>query len=138
MYTLSVKSDFSAAHNLRGYKGRCESLHGHNWKAEAVISAKKLDAQGLVIDFHLIKKELKGILEGLDHKYLNELSYFKKHNPTSENLAKYIYEKLDDRLRLSVQQVRLNGAVGQAGIADSILQEVTVWESDNCSATYSK
>ena len=122
MYRLSVKSEFSAAHSLREYKGKCEALHGHNWKVEAVVAAAKLDRQGLALDFHKIKKALKEALDELDHKYLNQLSYFKKHNPTSEELAKYIFEKL------LLHMLKDN----------CHLQAVTVWESDSCSATYSK
>lgn len=120
MYRLTVKSEFSAAHSLRGYKGKCEELHGHNWKIEAVVAAKKLDRQGLALDFHKIKKALKESLDELDHKYLNQLSYFKKYNPTSENLAKYIFDKLLPHM--------LKG--------NCHLQVVTVWESDSCSAAY--
>lgn len=120
MYKLSVKTEFSAAHNLRNYKGKCEELHGHNWKVEAVISAKKTDSNGLAMDFHAIKDMLKETLEELDHKHLNQISYFKKNNPTSENIARYLFDRLDRQLK--------KGLV--------CLSEVTVWESDNCSATY--
>ena len=120
MYRLKVKSEFSAAHNLREYRGKCEALHGHNWKVEVVIAAVETDAQGFVIDFHEIKEKLKRVLEQLDHGYLNKISYFKTHNPTSENLARYIFEKLGPEFKLR----------------KAVLQEVTVWESDNCCATY--
>jgi len=122
MYKLSVKTEFSAAHNLRHYKGKCEALHGHNWKVEAVISAKKTDTNGLAMDFHEIKDILKETLEELDHKHLNQIAYFKKNNPTSENIACYLFGRLDGQLK--------KGLV--------YLSEVTVWESDNCSATYCK
>ena len=129
MFRLLVKSEFSAAHNLREYKGKCEELHGHNWKVEIVVTAKKADRQGLVIDFHEIKSALQQVLEELDHKYLNQLAYFKKNNPTSENLARYIYGKLYRKSQIANRKSQMvNGK----------LQEVTVWESDNCSATYSK
>ena len=120
MYKLRVSSEFSAAHNLREYKGKCEALHGHNWKVEVVIAAKNVNRQGLVVDFHEIKNMVKAALEELDHNYLNQLDYFKKHNPTSENLARYIFEKLGPEFKLR----------------KAALQEVTVWESDNCCATY--
>ncbi|MFA5157202.1 MAG: 6-carboxytetrahydropterin synthase QueD [Candidatus Omnitrophota bacterium] len=126
MYTIKVESDFSSAHNLRGYKGKCEDLHGHNWKVEAALSSAKLDKLGMVADFRFVKDELKAILEKLDHKYLNEIPYFsaaggsasggKKVNPTSENIAKYIYDLLKRKV--------------------SGLKSVTVWESENSSATY--
>jgi 6-pyruvoyltetrahydropterin/6-carboxytetrahydropterin synthase len=116
MYNIKVEASFSSAHNLRGYKGKCEALHGHNWKVEAVVSKDKLDKTGMVLDFKYLKMELNKVLEKLDHKHLNSLSYFKKSNPTSENIAKYIY----DRLRPQVAALKL----------------ITVWESDNSCATY--
>lgn len=122
MYKLRVTSEFSAAHNLREYKGKCEALHGHNWKVEVVIAAKNANKQGLVVDFHEIKRMIKAVLEELDHAYLNELKYFKKYNPTSENLAKYIFDEIN--AQITSKKFRL--------------QEVTVWESDQCSATYYK
>lgn len=122
MYKVAVKLDFSAAHSLRGYKGKCEDLHGHNWKVEVVFAQSELDAGGMAIDFHKIKAWLKKALDELDHKYLNEIAYFKKVNPTSENLAKYIYDKMSCKPQAASHK----------------LQEVTVWESDNCSATYSE
>lgn len=122
MFKVAVKLGFSAAHSLRGYKGKCEDLHGHNWEVEAVFVSKKLDTKGMSIDFHEIKDWLRKVLDELDHKHLNEISYFKKVNPTSENLAKYIYDKISCQLPAASCQ----------------LKEVTVWESDNCSAAYSK
>jgi 6-pyruvoyltetrahydropterin/6-carboxytetrahydropterin synthase len=116
MFEVRVVGEFSAAHNLRGYLGRCEELHGHNWRVEVVLSGKKLGKIGMLMDFKEIKSRLNRVLDRLDHKYLNALNYFKKTNPTSENIARYIY----DRLKLQV-----------AG-----LESVTVWESDSSSATY--
>ncbi|MBU0549697.1 MAG: 6-carboxytetrahydropterin synthase QueD [Candidatus Omnitrophica bacterium] len=135
MYEVKVRAQFSAAHNLRGYLGKCEQLHGHNWKVEAVIRGERLDKIGMLVDFKLVKSKLNSILEGLDHKHLNRLSYFKKIyparnkksskrkgkisngvNPTSENIAKYIYIKLHPKV--------------------SGLISLKVWESDSSSATY--
>ncbi len=95
MYSIKVEEIFSSAHNLRGYKGKCEELHGHNWKIEVCIKSKTTDKIGMVEDFSCVKSSLRRILEGLDHKYLNALPYFKKVNPTSENIAKYIFTKLN-------------------------------------------
>jgi len=117
MYRIKIEAHFSAAHNLRNYRGKCEELHGHNWKVEAAVLCSKLDKSGMVMDFKCLKSELNKILENLDHKYLNNISYFKKANPTSENIARYIYE------RLKARQVK-------------ILKSITVWESDNACATY--
>ena len=116
MYSIKVESHFSSAHNLRGYKGKCESLHGHNWSVEAVARAKKLDTTGMVMDFTVIKAALKRVLEPLDHTYLNNIPYFKKVNPTSEHIARYIYARLKPLV--------------------PGLFSVTVWESENASATY--
>ena len=116
MHSVEVELHFSSAHNLRGYKGKCESLHGHNWKIVAVAEREKLNNLGMVMDFHDLKSHLRAILDKLDHKYLNSVSYFKKFNPTSENIAKYIYDLLKRKV--------------------SGLKSITVWESHNSSATY--
>jgi len=116
MYKLKVEAYFSAAHNLRGYKGKCEELHGHNWKVEMVVASGNLDKIGMVADFKELKGLLNSALDKLDHKYLNNLSVFKKVNPTSENIAKYIYGQLRHKL--------------------PNLKLVTVWESENSSASY--
>lgn len=116
MYSIKVEGNFSSAHNLRGYKGKCEELHGHNWKVEVAVAAEKLDKTGMVADFTYLKAKLNKVVDGLDHKYLNNIVYFKKVNPTSENIARYIYDRIKDRgLRV---------------------KSVTVWESDNSCATY--
>lgn len=116
MFSVKVEENFSSAHNLRGYKGKCEELHGHNWKVEVVVSQDKLNKTGMVLDFKYLKLKLNKVLERLDHKYLNNLPYFKKVNPTSENIAKYIY----DCLKAQVLH----------------LQSVTVWENSTSLATY--
>lgn len=116
MYEIRVRGEFSAAHNLRGYLGKCEELHGHNWRVEVALSGKRLDKIGMLMDFKEIKSRLNKVLDKLDHKHLNALSYFKKTNPTSENIARYIY----DRLKLQAAS----------------LESVTVWESDSSSTTY--
>jgi 6-pyruvoyltetrahydropterin/6-carboxytetrahydropterin synthase len=116
MYSIKIEDNFSSAHSLRGYKGKCEDLHGHNWKVEVVARKEKLDKIGMVLDFKYIKAKLKEILNALDHKHLNRIPYFKKVNPTSEHIAKYIY----DMLRRKVPRVT----------------SVTVWESENSCAKY--
>ena len=116
MYEVIVKSEFSAAHRLRNYKGKCENLHGHNWDVEAAVSSRTLDKNGLLIDFKIIKDRLKNILDKFDHSCLNELPYFKKKNPTSENIAKFIFDRLK-----------------KEGIMP---HRVSIWESDTSCATY--
>jgi 6-pyruvoyltetrahydropterin/6-carboxytetrahydropterin synthase len=116
MYKIKIESDFSSAHNLRGYKGKCEELHGHNWKVEATLYSLCLDKAGMVADFKLLKAALAKVLKRLDHKHINKVAYFRKVNPTSENIAKYIY----DSLRFQ-------------GLSVSC---VTVWESADSCASY--
>jgi len=116
MYSIKVEAGFSSAHNLRGYKGKCEDLHGHNWQVELIVSKEKPDKIGMVMDFRDLKIKLDRVLEKLDHKYLNNIAYFKRVNPTSENIAKYIYGRL------------------KAGIP--ALKSVTVWENAASAATY--
>lgn len=95
MYELMVRDSFSAAHSLRGYKGKCEHTHGHNYIVEAYFGSARLGANGLAIDFTVLKKALKKVMDELDHKHLNEdVEFFKRHNTSAENLARYIYEFL--------------------------------------------
>jgi 6-pyruvoyltetrahydropterin/6-carboxytetrahydropterin synthase len=120
MYELMVESKFSAAHQLRGYQGPCEKLHGHNWRVTIAVTAERLDEQGLAIDFHQLKKALREILDQLEHTFLNDIFPFTQINPSSENLAKWIYDNImkkvnDDNIEVA---------------------SVTVWESDTASASY--
>jgi 6-pyruvoyltetrahydropterin/6-carboxytetrahydropterin synthase len=120
MYTVSVESRFSSAHNLRGYKGKCEELHGHNWRVRVSVRSASLDELGMVCDFSILKKLLNGAIEALDHKYLNDEGPFKTENPTSENIARYIFEEMC-----------------RSGLGIDV-EKVTVWETDTSSASYSR
>jgi 6-pyruvoyltetrahydropterin/6-carboxytetrahydropterin synthase len=94
-YELSVIKNFSSAHALRQYKGKCENLHGHNWQVKVTFAGTKLDKTGMLIDFTDIKAFLDKIIAGLDHKFLNETPPFDKTNPTAENIASYIFKELE-------------------------------------------
>ena len=94
MYRLTVHTHFAAAHNLMNYQGDCENLHGHNWKVEVTVAARGTEQAGLGIDFKILKRETKRILDLLDHKYLNELHPFRDISPSSENIARFLFEKL--------------------------------------------
>ena len=96
MYELTVKAEFEAAHKIENYPGKCARLHGHNWIVEAIAKGDELNELGILIDFKVLKIELNKILAELDHQYLNELEIFAKKNPTAENLAKVIFEKLSE------------------------------------------
>lgn len=122
MYSLKICTSFAAAHNLINYDGDCENLHGHNWKVEVTVKAKELDKSGLAIDFKVLKAETKALLGTLDHKYLNELEPFVENSPSSENISRYLFEKLETILN-----------------SDNVtVHEVNVWESDNACASYSR
>ncbi|MDR3092329.1 MAG: 6-carboxytetrahydropterin synthase QueD [Endomicrobium sp.] len=95
-YKLSVTKRFASAHCLREYKGKCENLHGHNWRIRAAFFGTKLNSAGMLIDFTDIKKHLDDIIAYLDHKFLNEISPFDKINPTAENIASFIFEQLQN------------------------------------------
>ncbi|NIO15950.1 MAG: 6-carboxytetrahydropterin synthase QueD [Deltaproteobacteria bacterium] len=118
-FELKVVDLFSSAHSLRGYEGNCERIHGHNWKVEVVVSSSKVDERGLCIDFRDLKRFLKDVLGGLDHKNLNEVEPFNRVNPSSENLAAFIFAELKKMIPDDVS-----------------LKRVTVWESESASASY--
>lgn len=98
MFEIDITRSFSAAHCLRGYQGDCSSLHGHNWTVQAVIQAKKLDQIGIAVDFKKLKKELDSILDVFDHTNISEHDAFKDINPTSEIIAKVIFELLSAKM----------------------------------------
>lgn len=133
MYELTIISDFAAAHNLRFYEGECERLHGHNWKVEVTVASKGLNKIGLAVDFKALKKILTNILEQLDHKYLNEIPPFDKENPSSENIARYIFKQFQKEIKgKGINPVRKG-----VGLSNGVkAARVKVWESDNAAATY--
>ena len=93
MYEIEVKAAFEAAHYIDGYAGKCARLHGHNWEVVAVVRGEQLDKLGMLIDFKILKAELKKVLDEFDHRFLNELATFAEENPTAENLAREIYKR---------------------------------------------
>jgi len=120
MYEITIIKSFSAAHCLKEIGGRCEDLHGHNFKVEVTVTGRDLNAQDLLIDFRDLKGWTLEILEDFDHKYLNDLEFFRGVNPSSERLAKTIYDRLQLRCRQSAVKVT----------------KVTVWESENARVAY--
>lgn len=98
MYEIAVEMDFDAAHFLRGYRGKCESLHGHRYKVVAILKRHDLDDIGLAYDFTLLKQHLGEVLSKYDHTCLNDIPPFNRINPSSENIASTIYEKLRRKL----------------------------------------
>jgi 6-pyruvoyltetrahydropterin/6-carboxytetrahydropterin synthase len=122
MYHLTIHTHFAAAHNLLNYQGECENLHGHNWKIEVTVKTENLDKAGLGIDFKILKKHTKKIMEYLDHTYLNKLEPFIEVSPSSEHIARYIFDSL----------------VADLEDYDVIVDRITVWESDNACASYTE
>ena len=120
MYELTVIRQFSAAHQLREFRGNCERLHGHNWKVEVSLTGEELNDAGVLIDFKEVKEATDRTLEELDHSFLNELPHFRDQNPSSENIAAYIFEKLSSTLNSN--QIKVT--------------KVTAWESDSARASY--
>lgn len=120
MYDLMIETQFAAAHQLRGYKGKCESLHGHNWRVQVTVSSDKLNDIGMALDFHELKDMTSEVTLALDHAFLNEVFPFTEINPSSENIAKWIYESLKKK----VESKQCN------------ITSVTVWENETASATY--
>jgi 6-pyruvoyltetrahydropterin/6-carboxytetrahydropterin synthase len=98
MYEIAVEIDFDAAHSLRGYQGKCETLHGHRFKVVANVRGTKLDKIGLAYDFTLLKKHLGEIIAKFDHTNLNEVPPFDRINPSSENIAAAVYDELKKKL----------------------------------------
>lgn len=122
MFEVAVEQSFASAHALRNYKGRCENVHGHNWKVRVVIEGEKLDATGMLVDFLDVKSLLGEILDSIDHQFLNEIPPFDVINPSAENIAEYFYQQLTGRLSDTPVPVRI--------------REVKIWETEIQSATY--
>jgi 6-pyruvoyltetrahydropterin/6-carboxytetrahydropterin synthase len=120
MFELMVETNFSAAHQLKGYMGKCEHLHGHNWKIEVHVTAEKLNEIDIAMDFQEIKKITNEVIAPLDHSVLNEIFPFTEKNPSSENIAKWIYDSLIKKI--DNENIHVSA--------------VTVWESETSSATY--
>jgi 6-pyruvoyltetrahydropterin/6-carboxytetrahydropterin synthase len=123
MFEVSVEESFAAGHALRGYRGKCENPHGHNYKIRITLAGQQLDGIGLLWDFKDLKRAMNEIIERLDHQYLNDIEPFKQINPSAENLAKYFYDETKLRLDQSTQ--------GRVRVKD-----VRVWETDTTTATY--
>ncbi len=120
MYELKVTSGFAAAHQLRGFHGACENLHGHNWKVEVYLTGHNLGKEGLLMDFGEMKQATKEALGTLDHHFLNELAVFENMNPSSENIARYLFKYLSEKLNHG----------------DIRVSKVTAWESEDACASY--
>jgi len=122
MFEVSVDETFSSGHALRGYKGKCENVHGHNYKVRVTLAGPELDSIGLLYDFVHLKQAIQGVIRTLDHRFLNDFAPFDTVNPSAENIARHIYEEVSKQMKTVA-----NGAE---------ISQVTVWETDVTSATY--
>ena len=114
MYTVTIETEFSAAHIIRGYNGPCSRPHGHNWKVKAKVQTDVLDNLGMSVDFYVLQKKTDEIITKFDHRDLNTIPPFDKAlNPTSENIARYIYDELKNVLPANVKL--LSVAIGETG-----------------------
>jgi 6-pyruvoyltetrahydropterin/6-carboxytetrahydropterin synthase len=120
MFEISVEYAFAAGHALREYKGKCENVHGHNYKVRVTLAGDKLNSAGLLMDFVELRAQIKALAEKLDHRFLNDIPPFDQLNPSAENLAKYFCEGIE--LQVRDHGLKVHG--------------VTVWETDTTSATY--
>ena len=122
MFQVSVEETFSAGHALRGYRGKCENVHGHNYRVRVTLEGPELDAIGLLLDFTRLKQVVRAIMGELDHQFMNDLAYFKTVNPSAENVAKYFYDEITRQL---------TDLPAGARVTDVIL-----WETDTSRAQY--
>ncbi|UCG58768.1 MAG: 6-carboxytetrahydropterin synthase [Phycisphaerales bacterium] len=121
MFAVSVETEFRASHQLVLSDGSTEDAHDHNWRVLAEVSSERLNDAGLVMDFERLKSAIDNIVAQFENKPLNTIDYFRRHNPSAENVAKYVYEKLE---------LELPGGLG--------LEHITVVEEPNCSARFTK
>lgn len=120
MYDVTVKTGFSAAHQLRLYDGKFENLHGHNWTAQVTVEADELNPIGVGIDFVELKEMVERILSRLDYQNINEISPFDKENPSAENIARWLFLELKTQIDTESTRVK----------------RVEVCEMEGCGASY--
>ena len=120
MFEVSVEQTFAAGHALRNYHGKCENVHGHNYRVLVTIQGPHLDSIGLLVDFVEVKKLMNRVIDRLDHQFINDLAPFDTINPSAENMAKYFYDEISAGLGAGAVRV----------------WEVKIWETDTASATY--
>lgn len=130
MYEVRVTADFAAAHFLRDYNGKCENLHGHNYKVYAHVRGEVLNEGGMLLDFTKLKGALRKVIGQLDHTNLNDLEYFDQ-NPSAERIATYIYEKIVELLKQEGEDISWHEDKKNA-----YLWAIDVFETDTSRARY--
>ncbi|MBS1875838.1 MAG: 6-carboxytetrahydropterin synthase QueD [Acidobacteria bacterium] len=124
MFEVSVELTFAAGHSLREYKGKCENVHGHNYRVRVTAAGPRLNKTGLIVDFVELKKQVRAIVDRLDHQFINDLEPFTIINPSAENMAKYFYDEL------------MKTFVPDNGNGPVRIAEVKIWETDTSTARY--
>jgi 6-pyruvoyltetrahydropterin/6-carboxytetrahydropterin synthase len=132
MFQVWVEESFAAGHALRGYRGKCENVHGHNYKVRVTLEGEALNSIGLLVDFKDLKEAMHATIRKLDHQFINDVPPFDRLNPSAENLAKYFHDEVSRQLAAGVP-----ANDGNPPSAPCRVQQVTVWETDNTTATYS-
>jgi 6-pyruvoyltetrahydropterin/6-carboxytetrahydropterin synthase len=121
MFEVTIEESFAAGHALRNYRGKCENVHGHNYKCQLTLEGEQLDSIGLLVDFVELKRVVHAVLDRMDHQWLNDFPPFDALNPSAENIAKYIYDEVGEGLK------------ARAGVR---VGSVRLWETDTACATY--
>jgi 6-pyruvoyltetrahydropterin/6-carboxytetrahydropterin synthase len=124
MFEVSVEETFAAGHALRNYRGKCENVHGHNYRVRVLIEGAALDRAGLLVDFVDLKRVLRAIIEKLDHQFLNDVPPFDELNPSAENMARYFYQEMAKQLDGNTRENPVR------------VSEAKIWETDTATATY--
>ena len=122
MFQVSVEETFSAGHALRGYKGKCENVHGHNYRVQITLEGPELDHIGLLVDFTHVKRVMRELIKRLDHQFINDLEPFTTVNPSAENMAKYFFEEVSKELKEMPPGAKV--------------KDVVIWETDTANARY--
>jgi len=133
MFEIFVEETFAAGHALRGYRGKCENPHGHNYRLRITLRGPQLDATGLLCDFVHLKQVMHLVIEGVDHKYLNDQAPFDTVNPSAENIAKYFYDEISRRMREAERRPDASRCANGNGPE---ITRVDVWETDTTRASY--
>ena len=124
MFEVSVEEMFAAGHALRHYHGKCENVHGHNWRVRVTFVGESVDKAGMLVDFVEVKKSMSKVIDYLDHQFINDLKPFDELSPSAENIARYFYDEMT------------SGLASFPSDAPCKISRVKVWETDDASACY--
>ena len=123
MFEVTVEQTFAAGHALREYKGKCENVHGHNYRVQVTVEGEQLNRIGLLVDFVELKRAVREVIAYLDHQFINDLEPFTIINPSAENLAKYFYDEVSARVHMAID-------------TPARIAQVKIWETDTSIAVY--